>query len=152
MGELVLFHPVDTRINERYAHCRTGNTSPPGYNGRSRARYNRRGNMRFSLFRLTESFLSSEVSGENSRATTSELSGRTESTFNTGRGIGETRFFFDLQEESNNKSAANRYIIFFIFSNIRSAKIDKKAKIYVFALSLFSQKRMIEKENGRSET
>lgn len=108
--------------------------------------------MRFSLFRLTESFLSSEVSGENSRATTSELSGRTESTFNTGRGIGETRFFFDLQEESSNKSAANRYIIFFIFSNIRSAKIDKKAKIYVFALSLFSQKRMIEKENGRSET
>jgi hypothetical protein len=86
----------------------------------------------FSLFRLTESFLSSEVSGENSRATTSELSGRTESTFNTGQGIGETRFFFDLQEESSNKSAANRYIIFFIFSNIRSAKIDKKAKIYVF--------------------
>ena len=86
----------------------------------------------FSLFRLTENFLSSEVSGENSRATTSELSGRTESTFNTGRGIGETRFFFDLQEESSNKSAANRYIIFFIFSNIRSAKIDKKAKIYVF--------------------
>ena len=88
--------------------------------------------MRFSLFRLTEIFLSSEVSGENSRATTSELSGRTESTFNTGRGIGETRFFFDLQEESSNKSAANRYIIFFIFSNIRSAKIDKKAKIIRF--------------------
>ena len=104
-------------------------------------------------FRMAESLLSPEVSGANNRATTSELSGRMESVFNTGQAIGETRFFFDLQDESSNKSAANKYIVFFIFSNIRSAKIGKKAKIYIFLPYLCSlETNYIEKENGRSKT